>query len=159
MRTKKIFTPIISMLLLLTMLFSLTACGNHDVKNDLQEFYDVTSESAELLDDVADDIYSCWYDYVYEDRYWSINSAIAAALSMSEEALLVIEENDIKIGELYKKVRDSDYSERVEKVMNCYSDYYEFVVNVSGSFKTFSADIETKKKALSAALKALSFEL
>ena len=43
--------------------------------------------------------------------------------------------------------------------MSAYSDYYEFVVNVSGSFETYRRDKETYKKALASALKKLSLEL
>jgi hypothetical protein len=43
--------------------------------------------------------------------------------------------------------------------MQAYNDYYAFVMEVSGSFKSFSADKETLKKALASALKDLEFEL
>jgi hypothetical protein len=43
--------------------------------------------------------------------------------------------------------------------MSAYSDYYEFVVNVSGSFNSFSESKEKLKKELASALKKLSLEI
>ena len=43
--------------------------------------------------------------------------------------------------------------------MQAYNDYYAFVIEVSGSFNSYSADKEKLKKELSSALKDLEFEL
>lgn len=50
-------------------------------------------------------------------------------------------------------------ADEIKAVMTAYSDYYEFVVNVSGSYKSYSANKEPLKKALASALKYLSLEL
>ena len=88
-----------------------------------------------------------------------INIAIATARANNRENLNFIEENETKIQSLYKEVRDSELKDEVKAVMSAYSDYYEFVVNVSGSFNSFSANKETYKKALATALKNLAMEL
>ena len=77
----------------------------------------------------------------------------------NSENLNIIELNETEIQSLYKEVRESDLSVEVKAVMSAYSDYYEFVVNVSGSFKSYSADKETLKKELASALKDLALEL
>lgn len=154
--SKKISCIALVVVLLITAL-SFTAC--QDGKN-LQSFYNKVVESQKHLDTVADDIYSYWYDAIYEDAYYgSINIAIATALSDNSDILKKIESNDPIIQSLYKEVRDSKYSEKVQAVMSAYSDYYELVVNVSGSFNTYSANKEAMKKELASALRNLALEL
>ena len=112
------------------------------------------------MDDVADDIYRYWYDAIYNDKYYgSIDLAIAYAQDDNKENLAKIEENEPIIQALYKEVRDSDLSVEIKAVMSAYSDYYEFVVNVSGSFNSYSASKETLKKELASALKDLALEI
>ena len=157
---------LLALLLSCVMLLSLTACGSDlgggsskDEEN-LQEFYDCVKESQELLDAVADDIYSNWYDCIYKDKFLeSIDYAIASALSDHEEDLNRIEELDGDIAEAFKSAKDGENAELVKKVMSAYSDYYEFVVNVSGSFETFKTSKETLKKELASLLRDLSYEL
>ena len=131
-----------------------------DKKKNVQAFYDKVVESQQCLDIVADDIYSNWYDAIYEDEYdGDINTAIYYAQLYNSENLAIIEANESEIQALYKKVRDSDFSAEVKAVMSAYSDYYEFVVNVSGSFNSYSASKETLKKELASALKDLALEI
>lgn len=138
-------------------LFLFGACGK---EGDIQSFYNKVIESQQCLDIVADDIYSYWYDAIYEDKYGGdINKAILYAQLENSENLDKIKANESEIQSLYKEVRDSDFSLEVKAVMSAYTDYYEFVVNVSGSFKSYSADKETLKKALASALKDLALEI
>ena len=112
------------------------------------------------MDTIADDIYRYWYDAIYNDKYaGSIDLAIAYALSDNKSNVDFIKENEIKIQSLYKEIRDSELSAEIKDVMNAYSDYYEFVINVSGSFNSYSANKENYKKELANALKHLSMEL
>ncbi len=128
--------------------------------NKTQEFYDKIVESQTCLDNFADDIYDCWYDAIYNDEYLgNINYAIAYAISNNEENKLKIEENDIIIKSLYKDIKDSELSDEIKAVMLAYSDYYEFVMNVSGSFSTFKENKENYKKAFASAIKTLAFEM
>ena len=142
-----------------------TSCGgvigsSENGDGHLQEFYDSVKESQELLDSVADDIYSNWYDCIYDDAFLeSIDYAIACALSDHEEDIQRIEELDADIAAAFKEVKDGDNAELVKEVMSAYSDYYEFVVNVSGSFQTFKSSKETLKKELASLLRDLSYEL
>lgn len=70
-----------------------------------------------------------------------------------------LESNEATIQSLYKELRDSEYSSEVKDVMSAYSSYYEFVINVSGSFNSYSSSKETLKKDLANVLKRLSLEL
>ena len=162
---KKLF----ALLLAGVMMLSLVACGgtgigskkeDADESENLQEFYDCVKESQELLDVVADDIYSNWYDCIYDDAFLeSIDYAIACALADHEEDIARIEELDADIADAFKEVKEGDNAELVKDVMSAYSDYYEFVVNVSGSFETFKTSKETLKKELASLLRDLSYEL
>ena len=143
------------------MLACSVGCVGGFSKKKLSTFYEKVSESQELLDSVADDIYSNWYDAIYEDEFGEdINIAIAAAQIDHEEDLAKIELLDKEITELFKELKnDKNNGSLVKEVMSAYSDYYEFIVNVSGSFNSYSAEKETLKKELASLLKDLSYEL
>jgi hypothetical protein len=70
-----------------------------------------------------------------------------------------IETLDAEITALFKLVKDTEQGDLVKDIMSAYSDYYEFVINVSGSFKSYSADKETLKKELASLLRDLSYEI
>lgn len=149
-------------LLVLAFLFVLTGCssGNVSSGNNEEQFHDLVASSQSLMDDVADTIYDNWHGAIYDDEFGEdINRAIAAALAEHSSDIKTIKSNDEKIKDLYKKARDGKLSDEVKEVMQAYNEYYEFVVNVSGSFKSYSANKETLKKALSSALKNLEMEL
>ncbi len=148
---------LISMIICVVFCLQMVGCGTNQT---VSELYEKVSESQKLLDAVADDIYSYWYDAIYEDEYsGSIDLAIAYAQVENEENLEKIEALDAEIAALFKEAKDSKQGELVKEVMSAYSDYYEFVVNVSGSFKSYSADKETLKKELASLLRDLSYEL
>ena len=131
---------VLSLLLVLLLVFSVSACGVADLDTD--------SDTGN------------WYDAIYKDKFSDdINVAIASAQADLAFELQQIEELDSEIAALFKEVKDGDQSKLVKDVMSAYSDYYEFVVNVSGSFKSYSADKETLKKNLASLLRDLSYEL
>ena len=155
LKTKLLTCVLLAISMCLPIFF--TAC---DGGTSASDFYDAVSESQTRMDEIADDIYQCWYDAIYNNKYSKdINIAIATARANNRDNLDFIEENEIKIQSIYKEVRESDLKDEIKDVMNAYSDYYEFVVNVSGSFNTYSANKETYKKELANALKHLAMEL
>lgn len=141
-------------------IFCLFGCG-FDNSSKISEFYDKISESQEFLDTVADALYSNWYDAIYKDKFNDdINVAIASAMIDHEDDLALIESLDTEISELFGAIKDDKESgNTIKEVMAAYSDYYEFVVNVSGSFKSYSENKETLKKELASSLKNLSYSL
>ncbi len=158
---------LLAVLLVFVFVFSCAGCvggslnGNKGASQKLSEFYEKVSESQELLDDVGDSIYTNWYDAIYEDEFdEDINIAIASAQLDHADDLERIEDLEDEITELFKELKNhEELGSLVKDVMSAYSDYYEFVVNVSGSFNSYSADQETLKKELASALKDLSYEL
>ncbi len=153
---KKRFIYMVVAIAACMMVMLLTACGGAKVS----ELYDAVCESQSRLDLIADDIYQCWYDAIYNDEYSSdINVAIYTAQIYNSDNLNFVKENDEKIQSIYKDVRDSDLKSEIKAVMLAYNDYYELVINVSGSFNNYSQNKETYKKQLAAALKNLEMEL
>lgn len=152
-------------LVILCLIPTFTGCGlvgeifNSMSKQDEIDFYNLVYENQAYLDELADDIYSCWYDYVYEDKYSGPDEAIDEAFAMNEHNIETIIENNSRIRELYKDIKDGELEEEVKDVMYAYNEYYSFIIEVSGSFETFSESKEPLKKNLSSALKNLSFEI
>ncbi len=127
---------------------------------DLESFYDKVCASQQLLDTVADAIYRNWYDAIYKDKFGeSIDLAIAMAQIEHSDDIEKIEALDAEIAALFKTVKASEQASLIKEIMSAYSDYYEFVINVSGSFNSYSADKETLKKELASLLRDLSYEL
>ncbi len=158
----------VAWMLCLVLCVSLCSCGtanpgnngNNTGRDDLTAFHEKVSESQKLMDELADDIYSNWYDAIYKDKFGeNIDLAIASAMVDNKENVDRIKELDGQIAELFKKTKDLEQGKLVKEVMSAYSDYYEFVINVSGSFKSYSADKETLKKELASLLRDLSYEL
>ena len=166
---KNLFKKISGIILAVISVISLTlfgACGGNtnnqeqEILAKINTFHETVVASQTCLDEVADDIYRYWYDAIYKDKYYgSIDIAIASAQIDNKTNLDTIETNESIIQSLYKEIRDSKLSFEIKSVMSAYSDYYEFVVNVSGSFNSYSASKETLKKELASALKDLALEL
>ncbi|MGN0820116.1 MAG: hypothetical protein ACI4M6_07030 [Christensenellaceae bacterium] len=158
---KKVIVFIVAVLMTAST-FVFTACDkkNDDVGSKIESFYDLVNASQVCLDDLADDIYSYWYGAIYKDKYYgSIDLAIATAFVDNQSNVDTINVNEPLIKESYKEVKDSHLSVEIKAVMNAYSDYYELVMNVSGSFNSYSSNKETLKKALASALKNLALEM
>lgn len=125
-----------------------------------EEFYNLVDKTKDLLDIVADDIYSYRYDCIYEDKYLeNVSYAVACAQSDNEANLNTIEENTTKIKDLYKQIKEGELSSDSKAAMQAYNDYYTLVIEVSGSFNSYAANKETCKKELASALDDFSFEL
>lgn len=156
---------IVSLALVLSTLlcaFALASCSsNQKSSNQIEEeFYNLVDETKDLLDIVADDIYSYWYDCIYEDKYReNISYAVACAKSDNEENINTIEENTTKIKDLYKEIKDGKLGSEAKSVMQAYNDYYTLIIEVSGSFNSYSESKETCKKELASAIDDFYFEL
>ena len=126
----------------------------------VSDFYDKVSEAQELLETVGDDIYDNWHAAIYDDEF---NDDIDLAVSMAQldnaDNLDRLEELDGEISDLFKDIKDSKNGDLIKDVMYAYDDYYELVVNVSGSFKDFSAKNEDLNDELISALNVLSYEI
>ncbi len=159
--TKRLSIAIITLLFTIP-LFIFTACKSNSSATNakINQFYETVTQSQKCMDEVADDIYSNWYNAIYNDAFGgSINLAIYYAQTENSANLETIKSNDALIQNLYKSVRETSLSAEIKSVMNAYAEYYELVVNVSGSFQTYSKSKETLKKQLASALKSLALEI
>lgn len=128
--------------------------------SDETEFYNLVRNTKTYLDAVADAIYTYWYDSVYNYKYnGDINYAIESALEDNADNIETIERNTEEIRNLYGKIKNGKLSREVKEVIRTYGDYRTFVLEVSGSFNTYSAELNIYRKSLSDALSALFFEL
>jgi len=123
MKHKRQFTIGILFLIVCVAAFS-TACGSNSnvIEDSPAEFYDTVKESADMLEIVADEIYSYWYDAIYNKKYsGNISLAIAYAQADNSENIEKIKSNDKDIKELYSKAKDCACSNEVKEVMHAYT--------------------------------------
>lgn len=159
--TKRLSIAIITLLFTIP-LFIFAACKSNSSATNakINQFYETVTQSQKCMDEVAEDIYSNWYNAIYNDAFGgSINLAIYYAQTDNTANLETIKNNDALINNLYKSVRETSLSVEIKSVMSAYAKYYELVVNVSGSFQTYSKSKETLKKQLASALKSLALEI
>ncbi len=160
---KKFFRILVSLLALTALLLSFCSCGiisNILTAGDEEKFYDLVSDTKDLLDVLADDIYKNWYDSIYEDKFDSdIDKAIDEAFEDNDFEFDLILENTIQIEDLYKSIKDGRLSDEAKDVMQAYNEYYGIVIEVSGSFNDFQDTKEPAKKALASALKNYNSEM
>ena len=137
--------------------------NNKENEKKLTTYYLTMQESVEALDSVADEIYNCWYDAVYNDMYYdSIDWAIVVAFDNEKSNVDKIEENDPILSSLLSDIRNSNIRDKDEEAYNAvldmydaYKEYYEFTINVSGSFNSYSAQKEDIKKETKSCLNKL----
>ncbi len=154
---KKILKASICFILVLSALLSLCSCGIIGKLADEQnqaDFYDLCYETKGLLDKVADDIYNNWYDCIYKDDFnGDIDKAIDAAYDDNADRVETIIANTEEINSLYKEIKDTEMEYEAKELMRAYNDYYTLIIEVSGSFNTFSAAKEPASQALDTALR------
>ena len=165
---KKVFKGLISIVLLGAMLLSVSSCGIISAVVDEvlgssgeseADFYNLTLETKGLIDSLADDIYTNWYDSIYNGKFdEDIDKAIDAAFEEHADDVDKILENTDEINELYKDVKDGYLADEAKAVMQAYNEYYSLVIEISGSFNDYSESKEKIKKELSSALKNYSSE-
>ena len=158
---KKVLAPVLlTIILIISCLCGACSAKKGDANSKITEFYNLVSESKKLLDDIADDYYTYWYEAIYKNKYLGdINIALTIAESANTTKINTVKSNDGLIKTAYQSAKSEKYEAILREVMTTYSDYYEFVINISGSFNSYSSGKETKKKALATALKSLSFEI
>ncbi len=151
----------LALILALITVLVFVSCTGGEKKDDVEDFYNDVYDAQIILDGIASTIYDYWYECIYGDSYYGDNVTIAVLAAQQErkDDIDVIKMLDEEIQEGFKKAKNSSHSEAVSAVMAAYSDYYEVVINVSGSFNSFRSDKETYKKALASALRQLKYEL
>ena len=127
------------------------------LKANAQKFEDCVSEASVNIEDVGDELLDNWYDYVYDrwSYYDSPDDVIESTMSyMSYEVDLAKEQRE-EIEEIYSKLKapngDAKYKELVrlaEDFYNAYIEFYDFVIDPSGSYTSYSSGYSDLKDEL-----------
>ena len=120
---------------------------------NMEAAFCMLEDSADLLDKIADATYEGWYDAIYEDDI-DINWGIVIAQAGVSDEISKVKRIDEALSDLYKEIKSdenrSNDQDRFDALKECYDsfqEYYEFVINVSGSFNTYSENKENIKKS------------
>ncbi len=119
------------------------------------EFYNLTADTKDQLDVLADTIFRNWYDCIYEDKFdGDINVAIDAAYEEHEALVREIVENTATIEEYYKQIKGGRLEDVAREVMQAYNRYYLVVMETGGtSFNDYSDSKVPAEKELAEALR------
>ncbi len=118
-------------------------------KLDAYSFGFETLSSLADIENVGNDVKSYWYDYIYNDKYSSIDDAVDKALEKNSELIKKIDDKKKDIERDYKallKVPDENNSElneikqAVKDLYNDYYDFYDVVITPTGNYTTFTSD-------------------
>lgn len=132
--------------------------------SNMEMMYTMISDSTEKIDDVGDTIYDYWYDAVYKKKHSSnIDTAILLALLEEEENINMVKRISEGMKQLYVEIKNDKTNTKFEEQYEImketyekYQEYYEFVINVSGSFNTYSESKENLKKDMKRQLNKFS---
>ena len=160
-----IIIPIIILILILVgLIIGLVVSSNNKQQVEIQDTYNTTTD---LLDFIADDIYSCWYDAIYNKKYFgNINTALLVSENNTKAKREEVEVNNSKLSDIVSELNNGNYKKKHADTFNAimdaydaYKEYYEFTINVSGSFKSYSQDKEKLKKEVRSYLSKLERKL
>jgi DNA-directed RNA polymerase subunit M/transcription elongation factor TFIIS len=163
-RTKNIIIiDIVSVLVIVGLVIGIIIKNNNDkqrakeeleqavekYKSDAYSFGYETLSSLADIESVGNDVKSYWYDYIYEDKYSSINDAVDKALEKNSELIETINDEKKSIEKDYKVLlnvpdeNNSELNEIKDAVKDLYNDYYDFydvVITPTGNYTSFTSD-------------------
>lgn len=117
---------------------------------DANSFSSSILDTCVVLEDIGNDIQSYWYDYIYEDRYSSIEDAVDNAEAANADNISSAKFTKIQLDALYVKLlklpEDGDgnteyalIKEAATTLYDAYCNLYDCIIHVSGSYKSFTA--------------------
>ena len=117
-----------------------------------------------ILEKTGNDISSYWYDYVYNNKYITVYTAISAAQSIHTNDLNTVKKNHDLITSEYTELLDlpSDSEElqeikaSVKESYDAYTDLYSCVTNPTGNYQTFTENYNEADNNASRAYNKLS---
>ena len=152
--TKQIFIfSVIAVAIIIIIAVGAKISKNKKMEQKVENMYNTMEETSNVINQIADTIYNEWYDYVYKDDYNTVDEALWMAFILEADNVGKAKDNDEKIDNLFQEIKESNYKNKNEDgyyamvdAYDSYNEYYEFVINVSGSFNSYSAKKETLKK-------------
>lgn len=116
--------------------------------SDVESFASITLNAGVTLEDISDYIQSEWYDAIYEDEYDDINDAIRVAMLVKYEEIDTAETqynlvetsfSDVKkVPEGIEDDNIDEISDAVKDLYNLYTDYYNFAIEPTGNYTSYS---------------------
>ena len=125
-----------------------------DYKEDALVFYSKVLSSGGTMEDIGNEIQTAWKAYVkstyyYGKRYYSVDSAVAAAQAREASNITKVKNDNSSIETLYRKlltVPDTSNQELVEiknvvkAVYQAYVDMYDCVISPSGNYTSWTSE-------------------
>ncbi len=117
-------------------------------KESAAEFCSIVLSDATLLENIGNAEIGYWRDYINDNRYGSIEMAVLVAQIDNADAISAVEGNYDRITMAYKELLKlpkgagselEAIKDAVEEVYAAYADFYDTVMNVKGTYSTFSA--------------------
>lgn len=132
--------------------------------SDVLLFYNRVADNGVLLEDIGNDIVGYWYDKIYNNKYESIDDAVAQALKDNDEKIQDVKTDYNTIYNRYTKLltTPNDNSNIVEirnAVKEVYSNYkqlYNLVTSPTGSYNDFKKNFNQYDTDLAKSLDNLS---
>lgn len=124
---------------------------------DASSFYTKVLSSGGTMESIGNEIKTSWRAYVTSTRYngvryYSVDSAIAAAQSYKSSAISTVKASNSTIEALYRDllvVPDTDDQELLEikqavkEVYEAYKDMYDCVITPSGNYNTWTSEFSS----------------
>lgn len=133
-------------------------------KASAADFYSSVLSDAALLEDIGNDEVGNWHDYIYDDAFSSIESAVLMAQLDHSDDISTVEANYDSITAAYKELLTlpegatselEEIKDAVKGAYNAYVDFYETVTDVTGNYNSFSEAFHDTDNAMSSAIKKL----
>lgn len=117
-----------------------------DYYSTAEMFADDVLESGIKLEDVGNDITTYWSDYIYDDKYDSIDAAVDKALDDNSYNITLLKSNHSTIKSYYSDLmvypENCEHCNEIKiKVQNTYAIYkklYDLVISPTGSYNDFT---------------------
>ena len=121
---------------------------------DANSFYDKVLSSGVTMENIGNEIQTSWRAYVKSTyyngkKYYSVDSAVAAALSHESSSVSTVENADSTIKSLYNKllnVPDTsdphliEIRDAVKDAYQAYQDMYDCVLSPSGNYTSWTSE-------------------
>lgn len=117
-----------------------------DYYSTAEVFADNILESGIKLEDVGNDIKSYWADYIYDDKYDSIEDAVDKALNDNSYNITLLKSNHSTIKSYYSELlicpdncnNCDDIKQKVQDTYNVYKKMYDLILSPTGSYNDFT---------------------
>ena len=136
-----------------------------DYRSNAKKFAALAFTAGANVEDIADTEQKYWREYIYDDKYSSIERAVLMVQIDKSDEISQAEKDSDEMKSLYNNlkkvpegVEDSEIDEicdAVKDLYNIYTDYYSLAMNPTGSYNSFSESNQSKTDQFLSAYRAL----